>query len=101
MLTLGRNEFVFSGGSEIYKLDEKWNYTAAWAYLENNRSYLEELAEKHGVDVYDLCLGEKLSGTKMLPSFLQKPRISSVLLFKKTFLIPSSPLKCLGRSEQT
>jgi hypothetical protein len=82
---------VFSGGSEIYKLDEKWDYTAAWAYLENNRSYLEELAEKHGVDVYDLCLGEKLSGTKMLPGFLQKPRISSILLFKKPSLYRPHP----------
>lgn len=57
---IGSKVFVFVGGSEFFKLDEKWDNTAAWAYLENNRSYLEELAEEHGVDVYDLCLGKKL-----------------------------------------
>lgn len=51
--------FAFFGGSELFKLDEKWDNSAAWAYLKNSRSYLEELAEKHGVDLYDLCLGKE------------------------------------------
>jgi hypothetical protein len=56
---IGTTSFSFLEGKDLANLDSKWDRTATWKWLEENRSTFEALAEKHGVDIHDICLSKE------------------------------------------
>jgi hypothetical protein len=50
--------FRFDRGRHIVKLGPKWNYSAAWSYLDTHRNFIEALAQENNVDPHDICLSE-------------------------------------------